>query len=1173
MISRLTQGIKARVDYGLGVFSLLAISRNQSVRSIRHGLRGNRREHDISRAGCIDLRLFRPIWNTSASCSDDQPRVHQDPGNPDFPHIATGDLVEFCVRDDKYDLGIVTREFSKESNGFLNNQIVVVAIDGHIKLVSETNIFFRIPGWIHKKSSPPRVVRPRYFLSDSTQMPAHSEKYMKENGVDPAGLKRMDEFVYATRSLIKGINNINNELLGIYHRIGNDGDERYIAIEEIASLLFRDKHNTDDLRDEEIYAAYRIVMENDKFFLAPSITHELRDRRIVARRSLNEVKYIESLESLLIPEVSMNLFMHGKHVPHSRDVAKVSDSRDLTRNIVQFRDFTAECSSYYARGMADFIMSYSSVLELMRTRNNMEKWLTNRKKHNCIPTSDFVQHLAILLTRIMVMSKESRGYYVKKIDHLLLSHIREVLGAAENNRRLSGSSVWGEIRSLLIESNSLDIWGELSFLLNPQLGDLRFLAPSTAGLSCYLIRNQIDYMSNIVLGVKTSEDKKLLTNGKQGGCADDILDAIKIIDEGCDLPIQISECAASTPEFWISKARDCASRIEEVSNDWLRCNSKEVLENYYKKYLYPDIVNEHSLGVVPARYLVYDTDPNQHTRRDLTHLNSYAIDSSDSFEIDDSISLEELPNGDSWLHVHVADPTSFIKPNPTLLSILADRFSSIYLGSKSHLLFNNNLSQHVDLRSSNRAMTFSAKIGPDGSIMEQSVSVSTLGNTKVMTYKLAAFLMSDKYEEALASAKKESDAVSSSTKATPSHQAAVNNRCLNLHNMLQTSSDLRKIMQIVVKHRDWRIERGFYPFGSYSSASFVSRGKPSSASTPKAGRADIRLMSFSGPESDLRISSQYMIEECMLIANRVASNYCWTNSIPSLYRGLIDHRSGNTNGKIPPEHKARPSPTKDPSTPTSSEQQSEGKRTSTSDSTLLSGHCIATFPIPHPLIGVPGILSPDHKSGDSCIGYVKATSPLRRFTDLIIHFNIRAHILNLPYPFPEQNIRNNLAHIRKREKQIKKLSVKEDLYWNYMWLVAREIKNHKYVKSNKRLLSLFSSGAVAFKQFDSGIIYANIHPPEDQYMLSALGPILLPASGRSCVYRVILGYTLKYSYPKRSEVITMRSSVVGFPKLYAYIRLTGKQFQSLDLHPGKEVKAAISCIIPSIQLAIFEPLQ
>ncbi len=79
-------------------------------------------------------------------------------------------------------------------------------------------------------------------------------------------------------------------------------------------------------------------------------------------------------------------------------------------------------------------------------------------------------------------------------------------------------------------------------------------------------------------------------------------------------------------------------------------------------------------------------DDEIHSKRiDLTHINSYSIDPKGCIDIDDAIGFTR--DGDkTTVYVHIADVTSYVKPNSQLDKELQRRVSSVYLHNTFHML-------------------------------------------------------------------------------------------------------------------------------------------------------------------------------------------------------------------------------------------------------------------------------------------------------------------------------------------------------------------------------------------------------------------------------------------------------------------------------------------------------
>lgn len=114
-------------------------------------------------------------------------------------------------------------------------------------------------------------------------------------------------------------------------------------------------------------------------------------------------------------------------------------------------------------------------------------------------------------------------------------------------------------------------------------------------------------------------------------------------------------------------------------------------------------------------------------RTDLSHLNSYAIDSADTTEVDDAISWD--PESDR-VYVHIADPTRYFSDgvsNPLLQSVLR-RVATLYLPDKKLTMFPMELATSLfsldGLDADGCALSFGVRINDDGALDEESISIT-----------------------------------------------------------------------------------------------------------------------------------------------------------------------------------------------------------------------------------------------------------------------------------------------------------------------------------------------------------------------------------------------------------------------------------------------------------------
>lgn len=121
-------------------------------------------------------------------------------------------------------------------------------------------------------------------------------------------------------------------------------------------------------------------------------------------------------------------------------------------------------------------------------------------------------------------------------------------------------------------------------------------------------------------------------------------------------------------------------------------------------------------------------DPDHDARIDLTHLQSFAVDSSDTTEIDDAISWDPESRR---VFVHIADPTRYLTSsacNPILQQALR-RAATLYLPYDKITMFPPTLANRLfsltgDLTDSS-ALSFAFRILDDGSLAEEDSTVQT----------------------------------------------------------------------------------------------------------------------------------------------------------------------------------------------------------------------------------------------------------------------------------------------------------------------------------------------------------------------------------------------------------------------------------------------------------------
>ncbi|EON96852.1 putative mitochondrial protein cyt-4 protein [Phaeoacremonium minimum UCRPA7] len=129
-------------------------------------------------------------------------------------------------------------------------------------------------------------------------------------------------------------------------------------------------------------------------------------------------------------------------------------------------------------------------------------------------------------------------------------------------------------------------------------------------------------------------------------------------------------------------------------------------------------------------------DPLARLRKDWTRLRAYCIDAANASDIDDAVSIEWTPEGEQWVHIHVADPASGMAPD----SLLAKRAELVpqtaYLpGHFERMLPVAAVRTKFSLAPDRPCLTFSARVDDEGQIQEYKIAPGTLRDVVYITGK------------------------------------------------------------------------------------------------------------------------------------------------------------------------------------------------------------------------------------------------------------------------------------------------------------------------------------------------------------------------------------------------------------------------------------------------------
>lgn len=359
-------------------------------------------------------------------------------------------------------------------------------------------------------------------------------------------------------------------------------------------------------------------------------------------------------------------------------------------------------------------------------------------------------------------------------------------------------------------------------------------------------------------------------------------------------------------------------------------------------------------------------------REDVAH-RVYVIDDPTALELDDGIALERAGDGTFWVHVHVADPTRFLDmahPDAVRASF---RAASLYLPEGTTPLLPHELgdgSLSLGSGDGQGCMTFSARVDAEGNTLDTKVSAGWLKSVVVTTYAEVDARLGDEAKPTM---------YPFGRRDTPP---------TTRRNDELTSEDLGNLatlrdLAIVLRRK--RTASAGLAWGSGTakislldpprpSANLFERAAiPASPLTFDPARPDDVAFTYAVPTANVftDVSAAATVAELMILANRVAAKFCADRNLPVMFRTTT-------------------APSNTSNTPASHtlakllEMREEGGFLNELDiaraNLVFRASGVSTSPAAHWVMGIT----------DNDWGYVRATSPLRRYEDLLVHWQIKA---------------------------------------------------------------------------------------------------------------------------------------------------------------------------------------
>jgi exoribonuclease-2 len=381
----------------------------------------------------------------------------------------------------------------------------------------------------------------------------------------------------------------------------------------------------------------------------------------------------------------------------------------------------------------------------------------------------------------------------------------------------------------------------------------------------------------------------------------------------------------------------------------------------------------------------YPMDPAAAIRHDFGALTAYVIDDATARELDDGLSVERATDapGHIWVHVHIADPTRLLHPEHTIARKAARAEETTYFVNRAQPMLpedfvrDNGLSLGTASAEGRpeHVMTFSAKIAPDGAIVDCDVRAGLVRSVRLLKYDDVDAAMG--WEGTTGTYPFGGAAAAG---PTPAALSAREREELEL---------LREVERRRVRY--FRASDAWYSTPEHADISVTPFPLPASAEAAAhpavyGGFPDVRWKVLDA--APLR-GARSVIAECAKMASMAASMFAGERGVPLIRRAQRSPAEINE-----PETIAR----------------------------LLAARDDAGFVPTDALLRTPfqyqsayATLSADGHWAVGCpagVGYVRVSSPLRRYTDMLHHWQLKHALLHPGAPplFAAAELQALIAH-------------------------------------------------------------------------------------------------------------------------------------------------------------------
>ncbi|KAF1846326.1 RNB-domain-containing protein [Cucurbitaria berberidis CBS 394.84] len=416
-------------------------------------------------------------------------------------------------------------------------------------------------------------------------------------------------------------------------------------------------------------------------------------------------------------------------------------------------------------------------------------------------------------------------------------------------------------------------------------------------------------------------------------------------------------------------------------------------------------------------------------RRDWGSTTVYCIDDVGAQEIDDGISIERVKGQDSefWIHVHVANPTAFFDKTHTLSGLAAHMTQTVYTPERTFPMLPTWATQgYFSLDRNRPVITFSSKINRNGSVLETKIQHGIIRKVISLTPSELSSLLGENF-------------TTETRKLVVGGEIPVEGKDRPLPNLSPNQlEDLNDLYSAAKALWEMRKAAGAIRFANVSPNVRVFENPSKAGLTWDPPSIDRARLVQGDPIIELTntistgliqysMSPKNIVEEMMILAGQTAASWCTERHIPVMYRGTVEPPTGDSLSSEKIKQSVMSYWEKQEEPPLKLAILYTGS---------LSRAIAHSEPLPHKIIGVSG--------------YVKVTSPLRRFSDMIAHWQIEGAIRHEArsgkkfnatnptnasrgvLPFSQRQMQESIVTLSPRERIISETHRASTRFWTVM---------------------------------------------------------------------------------------------------------------------------------------------